>query len=133
MDNLRAWLSLTSEATADGLSVTQHGVLFIDCSDVEMRRRLGSRGRADDTAEIIGTRITEGHREFAPVIEHFRETRKVLNASLAARVALYYACCPLFIIDALFRCLLCTAVSSRWRSECARGVRRSAECAGPSA
>lgn len=98
MDNLSAWLGLTSGNSADGLQVVQHGVLFIDCSDAEMQRRLVSRGRADDTAAIIHTRITEGHKEFAPVITHFLDR-----------------CMVSIFFDVIYVCLLLSFVNiSNW-------------------
>jgi adenylate kinase family enzyme len=57
--------------------VVNDGVLFIDCSDDEMRRRLLSRGREDDKKDVIDTRISQSHREFAPVISFFESEKKV--------------------------------------------------------
>ena len=47
--------------------------VFLDVSREEVMRRLLARGRADDTEEIIGTRIELYKKETGPVIEYMRK------------------------------------------------------------
>ena len=47
--------------------------VFLDVSRDEVMRRLLARGRADDTEEIIGTRIELYKKETGPVIEYMRK------------------------------------------------------------
>lgn len=55
-------------------------MLLLECDEEEMRRRLRSRGRSDDTDEIIQKRF-EGYRtQTQQVIDWFKERATILSA-----------------------------------------------------
>jgi adenylate kinase len=60
----------------DSLDRGLDAVLFFDIPDDvaldRLLRRASLENRADDTPEVIGTRLAIYHRETAPVIEHYR-------------------------------------------------------------
>lgn len=70
-DNLNWWLKKMSNVC----KVDQ--LIHLDCSRNELKRRLQLRGRADDTEEIINTRIENHERESKPVLQYFKEHQLV--------------------------------------------------------
>ena len=59
-----------------GLSV--HRVVNIDVDDATITERLLSRGRADDTAEIIANRLDVYRQETAPLLEYYSAVDSLL-------------------------------------------------------
>ena len=61
----------------DSLGIEDTQALLIDVDEDEVRRRLLSRGRADDTEEVINDRLRIYREQTVPVLEQF-ESRGVL-------------------------------------------------------
>jgi UMP-CMP kinase len=68
-------------------------VLFFDCSEEEMLKRLLKRGetsgRVDDNEESIRKRFMTFKETSYPVIEHFAAKGKVKKVSLSVILSLY--------------------------------------------
>ena len=47
-------------------------VVYLNVSDAEVIRRLTSRGRADDTPDIIKNRLKVYDRETGPVVDYYK-------------------------------------------------------------
>ncbi|MDO8599915.1 MAG: nucleoside monophosphate kinase [bacterium] len=58
---------------AEKFSVKIEKVIHIKVSDVEVKKRLFSRGRSDDSESVINNRIKIYHEEVGPVVEYYRE------------------------------------------------------------
>jgi adenylate kinase family enzyme len=70
-DNVEALKAIQLEARAEGNALDLRGVLFIDIPQSEAILRLGSRGREDDSAEIVLRRLELFNAVTAPVIDHY--------------------------------------------------------------
>ena len=53
-------------------SIEINRVVYLDVSEKEVIRRLTSRGRADDTPEIIKNRLRVYERETGPVVDYYK-------------------------------------------------------------
>jgi adenylate kinase len=55
----------------EGLSFDH--VVYLDVPEEEITRRLLSRGRADDTEDVIAARLRQYHSDTRPLIDHYRD------------------------------------------------------------
>ena len=53
-------------------SIEINRVVYLDVSEKEVIRRLTSRGRADDTPEIVKNRLRVYERETGPVVDYYK-------------------------------------------------------------
>ena len=54
-------------------------VVYLDVSEKEVIRRLTSRGRADDTPEIVKNRLKVYERETGPVVNYYKGKKEVYS------------------------------------------------------
>eukprot|EP00602_Paraphysomonas_sp_CaronLab_P004476 CAMPEP_0185039926 /NCGR_PEP_ID=MMETSP1103-20130426/37363_1 /TAXON_ID=36769 /ORGANISM="Paraphysomonas bandaiensis, Strain Caron Lab Isolate" /LENGTH=153 /DNA_ID=CAMNT_0027579009 /DNA_START=160 /DNA_END=618 /DNA_ORIENTATION=+ len=73
MDNLRCWKNEMTGVCDIGK------VVFIECSEEEMGRRLRCRGREDDTDAVIRNRLEGFRQETLPVVAHLDNTGVVVR------------------------------------------------------
>lgn len=78
IENLQVW-----ECSVLGQQSRVEGVLFLDCPQDELERRLTARGvssgRSDDNLETIRSRFTTFERETQPIVDIFERRGKVLR------------------------------------------------------
>lgn len=60
------------------------GMIHLEAEDAELMRRILARGRMDDSEEVFRKRMEIYRRQTRPVLEHFRESLKVLETDASS-------------------------------------------------
>ena len=74
LDGFPRNLEQLKEMQAANIEVNR--VVYLDVSDAEVIRRLTSRGRADDTPEIVKNRLKVYDRETGPVVDYYKDKKE---------------------------------------------------------
>ena len=68
-------------------SIEINRVIYLDVSVAEVIKRLTSRGRADDTPEIVKNRLKVYERETGPVVDYYKDKKEFHSINAEGDIA----------------------------------------------